>query len=106
MVRVCRAGGVVLLGELNPHSPWQLWRRLKVAFGAGSFVGASWHKPVDLFALVTESGCQAQWLGRAIFWPPLNFRSALRWRSLTERVGARFWPWVGAYYAVGGVKVG
>jgi ubiquinone/menaquinone biosynthesis C-methylase UbiE len=105
MVRVCRVGGVVLLGELNPRSPWQLWRRLKAAFGAGSFVGASWHKPVDLFALVTESGCQAQWLGHAIFWPPLNFRSALRWRSLTERVGARFWPWAGAYYAIGGVKV-
>jgi hypothetical protein len=83
-----------------------LWRRLKAAFGAGSFVGTSWRKPVDLFALLTESGCQVQWLGRAIFWPPLNFRSALRWRSLTERMGSRFWPWAGAYYAVGGVKIG
>jgi ubiquinone/menaquinone biosynthesis C-methylase UbiE len=73
MARICRPGGVVLLGELNPRSPWQLWRRLKAAFGAGSFVGASWRKPDDLFALLTESGCQAQWLDRAIFWSPLNF---------------------------------
>src|SRR3990172_2054956 len=28
MVRVCRPGGRVLLGELNPFSPWQWWRRL------------------------------------------------------------------------------
>ena len=29
MVRLCRSGGTVVIGELNPLSPWQLWRRAK-----------------------------------------------------------------------------
>ena len=104
MARVCRPGGTILLGELNPYSPWQWWRRVKAVLGLGSFISASWHKPDDLFALLTESGCQAQRLGRANFWPPLNVRDALRWRSLTEWAGARLWPWAGAWYAIGGAK--
>jgi len=104
MVRVCRPGGKVLLGELNPFSPWQWWRRLKAAFGSGSFVGASWHQPRDLLTALAASGLQKQWVGRAIFWPPLNVLDALRWRSLTEWWGARLWSWAGAYYVAGGTK--
>jgi ubiquinone/menaquinone biosynthesis C-methylase UbiE len=106
MARVCRPGGRILLGELNPYSPWQWWRRLKAAFGAGSFVGASWHRPRNLIAALTANGCQSQLLGRAIFWPPLNIPNKLRWRSATEWLGARLWPWMGAYYVVGGTKIG
>jgi SAM-dependent methyltransferase len=104
MIRVCRPDGRILLGELNPYSPWQWRRRVKAAFGSGTFVGASWHKPGGLLAALSANGCQPRWLGRAIFWPPLNIRNVLRWRSLTERMGARLWPWAGAYYAVCGVK--
>jgi len=104
MVRVCRPGGKVVLGELNPFSPWQWWRRLKAAFGSGSFVGASWHRPRDLLTALAASGCQTQLVGRAIFWPPLNIANVLRWRSATEWLGARLWPWTGAYYVVGATK--
>jgi ubiquinone/menaquinone biosynthesis C-methylase UbiE len=31
MVRVCLSGGTIVLGELNPFSPWQLWRRKGLA---------------------------------------------------------------------------
>jgi SAM-dependent methyltransferase len=104
MARVCRPGGRILLGELNPYSPWQWWRRLKAAFGAGSFVGASWHRPRDLLVALTANGCQSQLLGRAIFWPPLNIADVLRWRSAIEWLGARLWPLAGAYYVVIGTK--
>ncbi len=104
MVRVCRPGGRVLIGELNPFSPCQWWRRLKAAFGSGSFVGASWHRPRDLLTALAASGLQTQWVGRAIFWPPLNVPDALRRRSLMEWWGARLWSWAGAYYVAGGTK--
>lgn len=104
MVRVCRPGGAVLLGELHPYAPWQWWRRLKAAFGKGSFQSASWRRPRDLVAALTASGCRACPVGRAIFSPPLNITNRLRWRSVVEWLGARLWPWAGAYYVVGGTK--
>lgn len=105
MVRVCRPGGTVLLGELNPDVPWQWWRRLKAAFRKGSFQGASWHRPRDLLTALAASGCQPYWIGRAIFAPPLNIQNRLHWRTATEWVGARLWSWAGAYYAVKGIKM-
>lgn len=104
MARVCHPGGRILLGELNPASPWQWWRRLKAVFGAGSFVGASWHRPRPLLAALAANGCQSRLLGRAIFWPPLNLADMLHWRSAMEWLGAKFWPWAGAYYVVIGTK--
>ncbi|MEW6208519.1 MAG: class I SAM-dependent methyltransferase [Acidobacteriota bacterium] len=104
MVRVCRPGGRVLLGELNPFSPWQWWRRLKTVFDSGPFAGASWHRPQNLLAALAASGCQTQWVGRAIFWPPFNVTDVLGWRSATEWLGSRLWPWAGSYYVVRGIK--
>lgn len=104
MVRVCQSGGVILLGELNPWAPWQWWRRVKARFGRGSFRGVSWHRPRDLLAALKASGCRPHWIGRAIFSPPLNIRDWLHWRSAAEWIGARLWPWAGAYHVVGGMK--
>jgi ubiquinone/menaquinone biosynthesis C-methylase UbiE len=104
MARVCHPGGRILLGELNPYSPWQWWRRLKAAFGFGSFVGAPWHQPRDLLAALAANGCQSRLLGRAIFWPLLNIADVLHWRSVIEWLGAKLWPFAGAYYVVIGKK--
>ncbi|MFI5397829.1 MAG: class I SAM-dependent methyltransferase [Candidatus Binatia bacterium] len=104
MVRVCRPGGTVLLGELNPYSPWQWWRRLKAAFGVGPFQGASWHWPRDILSALAASGCEVEWVGRTIFSPPVNIENVWWWRSMTEWLGGRFWPWAGAYYVVSGTK--
>jgi SAM-dependent methyltransferase len=104
MVRVCRPGGKILLGELNPSSPWQWWRRIKATLGVGAFVGASWHRPRGLLAALTASGCDSQLPGRAIFWPPLNLADVLHWRSTTEWAGAKLWSWAGAYYVLIGTR--
>jgi ubiquinone/menaquinone biosynthesis C-methylase UbiE len=45
MIRLCRPGGRIVLGELNPRSPWQLWRRAKARLGLGYFRQAHWHTP-------------------------------------------------------------
>jgi SAM-dependent methyltransferase len=104
MVRACRPGGTVLLGELNPYSPWQWWRRLKAAFGVGSLQGASWHRPRDILSVLAATGSEVEWVGRAIFSPPINIENVWRWRSKTEWLGGKFWPWAGAYYVVCGRK--
>ena len=104
MVRVCKPGGRVLLGELNPLAPWQLWRRLKAWLGLGPFQRATWHSPSHLQLLLAETHCSTRFVGRAIFIPPFNVRNVLGWRTLAESVGRRFWPWAGAYYILAGVK--
>jgi SAM-dependent methyltransferase len=100
MVRLCRPGGRVLLGELNPRALWQLWRRAKGALGLGSFRGATWHRPAELVRLLEDCGCQVYAVDRAVFFPPLDVPDILEWRSKLERLGALLWRWAGAYYVI------
>jgi SAM-dependent methyltransferase len=105
MARVCRRGGRVVVGELNPVAPWQLWRRLEGLLGAGSFREAHWHAPPALAAALDAAGCRPRWVGRGIFSPPLDVGDVLGWRTATEWVGRRLWPWAGAYYVIAGERV-
>lgn len=104
MIRICKPGGVILLGELNPFAPWQLWRRLKAWFGYGSFRDAIWHSPSHLQLLLAKAQCSTSLGGRAIFFPPINARDVFKWRTVADSAGRRAWPWAGAYYVLAGVK--
>jgi SAM-dependent methyltransferase len=104
MVRVCKPGGTVLLGELNPSAPWQLWRRLKAHAGLGSFRSATWHSTSYVEIVLKELNCEVRWVGRAIFFPPFNVYDVFGWRGLFESLGQRLWPWAGAYYVLAALK--
>ena len=104
MVRVCKPGGTVLLGELNASAPWQLWRRLKARVGLGSFRSATWHSASHLELLLREFNCEVRSVGRAIFFPPFSVRDVFGWRGLFESLGQRLWPWAGAYYVLAALK--
>ncbi len=106
MVRVCRRGGRMIVGELNPYAPWQLWRRAATWLGRRDFQGATWRQPRELVRLLGEHGCDAEVVGRAIFSPPLKFLDRLGWRPAVENLGRRLWPWAGAYFVVAGSRSG
>jgi len=104
MIRVSSDNGRILLGELNPVSPWQWWRRLKGWFGYGSFKRAKWHFPSDLKRILNEKGYKKVSIQRAIFFAPLNIRNYLHWRNLFEWVGSVLFPRIGAFYLISATK--
>jgi ubiquinone/menaquinone biosynthesis C-methylase UbiE len=54
MIRLSRLGGKIVLGELNPRSPWQLWRGAKARLGIGYLRHAHWHTPRQLMRLLVS----------------------------------------------------
>jgi SAM-dependent methyltransferase len=104
MVSVCSKSGKILLGELNPASPWQWWRKLKGWFGYGSFKGVKWQRPSSLKRILKEKGCQVISVQRAIFFPPLNIGNYLHWRDFFEWIGAMLCPWAGAFYLITAIR--
>jgi len=104
MVRLCRPGGTVVIGELNPFSPWQLWRRAKARFGIGHFRNAHWHAPRQLMRILEQTGCAPRFVGRAVFCIPINRPDLAILRKATDAAGQRLWPWLGAYYVVAAEK--
>lgn len=104
MIRVCSAGGKILLGELNPISPWQWWRRFKGWFGYGYFKEMNWQFPSSLKKVLRENDCQEISVQRAIFFPPLNIKNYFYWRDLLERIGSILWFWIGAFYLIAAIK--
>jgi SAM-dependent methyltransferase len=104
MVRACSESGKILLGELNPASPWQWWRRLKGWFGYGSFKEVKWQWPSSLKRVLKEKGCQVISVQGAIFFPPLNIGNYLHWRGFFEWIGTMLWPWAGAFYLITAIK--
>jgi SAM-dependent methyltransferase len=104
MARLCRHGGKIVIGELNPVSPWQLWRRLKARFGAGYFRSAHWHSPRQLMRILENSGCEPTFVGLTIFGIPFARPALAGLREATDLVGAHLWPFLGAYFVVTGRK--
>jgi ubiquinone/menaquinone biosynthesis C-methylase UbiE len=101
MVRVCRRGGVVALGELNPRSGWQIWRRIRAALAGGS-LGSFRGRPADwLVRALTDAGCRARIVGRAFFSVPVGF-GASRLPGRLERLARKAWPEGGAWHVVAG----
>jgi ubiquinone/menaquinone biosynthesis C-methylase UbiE len=104
MVRLCRSGGTVVIGELNPLSPWQLWRRAKARLGIGNFRNAHWHTPQQLMRILEHTGCAPRFVGRAVFSIPIKRPNLAILRKVTDSVGERLWPYFGAYYVVAAEK--
>lgn len=104
MIRLCRPGGTVVIGELNPLSPWQLWRRAKARFGIGYFRNAYWHAPRQLMRILEHTGCAPRFVGRAVFSIPINRPNLATLRKVTDAVEKRLWPCFGAYYVVAAEK--
>jgi ubiquinone/menaquinone biosynthesis C-methylase UbiE len=104
MVRVCRPGGRVAIGELNPLSPWQLWRRAKARSGIGYFRHAHWHSRRQLLRLLEQAGCAPTFSGRAVFFIPISRPNLSSLRKGMETLGKRLWPCFGAYYAIAATK--
>ena len=104
MTRLCRPGGKVVIGELNPISPWQLWRRAKGRLGMGYFRNAHWHTPRQVMRILKHTGCAPRFVGRAVFCIPTNRPNLAILRQVTDAVGRRLWPCLGAYYVVAAEK--
>jgi len=104
MIRVCSDNGKMLLGELNPFSPWQWWRKLKGWLGRGSFKEVQWQWSSHLKRILKEEGLQGISVRRAVFFPPLNVENYAHWRDFFEWAASMFWPWIGAFYLLSAVK--
>jgi len=102
MVRVCLSGGTIVFGELNPFSPWQLWRRAKGWLGDSAWRDARWHSPRILMRILSESSYRTTLAGRSLFLVPAVSHGLLL--ETTEQLGRHVCPWVGAYYVVSAVK--
>jgi ubiquinone/menaquinone biosynthesis C-methylase UbiE len=102
MVRVCLSGGTIVLGELNPFSPWQLWRHAKGWLGDSTWHEARWNSSRALMRILSENSYRTILAGRSLFLVPVVSRRLFL--ETMEQLGRHLCPWLGAYYVVSAAK--
>ena len=102
--RVLKPGGCLVLGELNRHSPWAWFRRIKGLFTETIYSKAHFWGPQELVELLSRQGYQVGQTRTLIFFPPVNTSWILGTHIFLDRLGKKQWPRFGAFLAVRAVK--
>jgi len=92
MVRLLTTDGRLLIGELNPFSPWQLWRGVKRAVGLSRFPHSKFLLPASVKAALLGKGCRIVAEKTAIFYPFLRWEERLNsWLGQAARLFAAYY---------------
>jgi SAM-dependent methyltransferase len=95
LARITRPGGHVVIGSLNPHSPWGRWTRRR--FRQPPWDTARFLDRAELDAIASHHGAM-QW--RAGLYAPTALPGLQRWGPLLDRAGCRLAPNHAAFEAV------
>ena len=104
--RVLKAGGRMVIGELNRKSYWSWLRQTKGIFKKSVYRHARFFSASSLDALLTQAGFRTGRVETHIFFPPLNSKVLLKTIRWFETEGKRFMPGSGAFLAVRADKPG
>jgi ubiquinone/menaquinone biosynthesis C-methylase UbiE len=105
LVRVTRHGGRVVLAELNRHSLWAAWRRIKGATGSETWRRAHFYTPTELAALLSQAGALRVRSSAAAYLPP-GAPACLRARQASYERRARRAGSVGAAFSLARGELG
>lgn len=97
--RVLRPGGRIVTGELGRYSPWAFARRLKGRVTETAYRQAHFFTRAELGQLLSSVGFRDLRCGSAVFYPPINVRTVIRYGRSFEAIGRWLAPWGGAFLA-------
>lgn len=92
LVRVTRPGGRVVIGSLNPRSPWGWWNRSQLS--GSPWTTARFLDPATLHTLGSRHGHVEL---HASLYSPRSLPLQRRWGPAVEAVGRRLAPNLGAF---------
>jgi SAM-dependent methyltransferase len=95
LARITRPGGHVVIGTLNPHSPWGSWNRRR--FRQPPWNAARFLDRAQLDSIANNHGA-TQW--RAGLYAPTALPGLHRWGPLVDRAGCRLAPSHAAFQVV------
>ncbi|RTL81753.1 MAG: class I SAM-dependent methyltransferase [Hyphomicrobiales bacterium] len=95
MTRVLKPGGLLIIGELNSHSLWAAYRRMRGWFGHPLWRPARFRSPAELRRLVSQAGLDVLEMRGAAYYPPCGAAARLlapvdSWLGRRTTLGAAF----------------
>ena len=100
LLRVTRAGGRVVIGELGRFSVWAAERRIKAWRGSATWRAARFSTARELERLFLGAGASRVTSRHALYLPPLDRPAVVGRANAIERLGGMLGPFGAAFVAV------
>ncbi len=104
MRRVLKPGHRIVVGTLNAWSLWAFLRRLKGLFKDTVYSQAEFISPPEMETSLLAAGFVDVEVKTCLYFLPINSALYLKTAPLTERIGRRTFPRLGAFSVATGVK--